>query len=126
MNRKLKISLIVFGLLTVGVAALMTTGFYSMEIEDTYGDNEDIFYCSNHGDLVVNHTTKEFGEVRKTSTRFYLVRQTDTLNIYEWWDDKDIEIYRPVRNNNLPDNLNYNDIGRLSARNELELIRKLR
>ena len=118
--------LIVFGLLILGLVGLMLFGFYSMEIEDMYGDNQEIFYNSRQGDFVVNNTTKEFGEIRKTWTRFYVVRQSDTLDIYEWWDDKNIEIFRPVNKNVSLDNLKYEDINGLKRDKKLELLKKLR
>lgn len=125
MNKKIKISLAIFGLLIVAVAAFMAFGLYSLEIEDTYGDNQDIFYNSRQGDIVVNHTTKEFGEVKKTWTRFYLVKKTDTVDVYEWWDDKQIGIYRPV-DIQLNKDLNYTDIEDLIKERKIELIKKLR
>ena len=97
-----------------------------MEIEDTYGDNQDIFYNSKQGDLVVNHETKEFGEISKSWTRFYVVKQADTVDIYEWWDDKNIQIYRPADKGILVNKINYEDIDRLVNRKELELIKTLR
>ena len=125
MNKKVKLILTIFGILIVGVGALIAFGLYSLEIEDTYGDNQDIFYNTRQGDLVINHTTKEFGEIKKTWTRFYVVKKQDTVDVYEWWDDKNIEVYRPVSNQAL-DNFNYSDIGRLKDEGKLELIKKLR
>jgi hypothetical protein len=126
MNKTSKIILIIFGILIIALGGLIMFGMYSLEIEDTYGDNQDIFYNSRQGDLVVNHTTNEFGVIRKTWTRFYVVRQIDTVDIYEWWDDKNIEIYRQTDKNVLPDNLIYEDIERLTDEKEIELIQKLR
>lgn len=124
MNRTLKIILIVFGLLIIGLGGLITFGMYSMDIEDRYGDNQDIFYNSRQGDVVVNHDTKELGKIAKTWTRFYVINRNDTLDTNDWWDDKDIEIYRPVDKNLSLDNLSYEDIDGLKTK--LELKKKLR
>ena len=97
MNKKVKIILAIFGLLIVGIVAFIFVGLYGMEIEDTYGDNQDIFYSSRQGDLVVNHDTKEFGEIKKTWTRFYITINSDTIDISEWWDDRNIEIYKTYK-----------------------------
>ena len=101
-------------------------GMYSMEIEDTYGDNQDIFYNSKQGDIVINHDTKELGQITKTWTRFYVINHSDTMNINDWWDDKNVEIYRLIDSDVSLDNLSYEDIDRLREKRELELIQKLR
>lgn len=49
MSKTIKIILAVVGLLTFGTGAILAFGMYSMEIEDTYGDNQDIFYNSRQG-----------------------------------------------------------------------------
>src|SRR5688572_1136198 len=91
MTKTLKIILTIFGLLVIGLGSLLVFGFYSMDIEDMYGDNQDIFYNARHGDLVINHDTKDLGQISKTWTRFFVIYQRDTLNINDWWDDKNIE-----------------------------------
>ena len=126
MNKTVKIILAIFGLLIVGIVAFIFVGLYGMEIEDTYGDNQDIFYSSRQGDLVVNHDTKEFGEIKKTWTRFYITINSDTIDISEWWDDRNIEIYKR-RGFELSDsNTKYEEIERLIDHGKLELRRKLR
>ena len=126
MNKTIKTVLIIFGLLIISGAAFIAFGLYSLEIEDTYGDNQDIFYSSRQGDLVVNHRTKEFGEIRKKWTRFYVVRKSDTLNINDWWDDKDIEIYRPADRELTDESLLYEDLEGLIEKGKMKLIKKLR
>lgn len=124
MGKTVKIILKVCGLLVIGLGGLIVFGMYSMEIEDTYGDNEDIFYNSRQGDIVINNQTKELGRISKTWTRFYVITDHDTLNINDWWDDKNIEIYRPVDKDVSFDNLSYGDVNGLKKK--LELIKKLR
>jgi hypothetical protein len=124
MNKTIKIILTFFGVLVIGLGGLFMFGMYSMEIEDTYGDNQDIFYNSRQGDIVINNETKELGRISKTWTRFYVINDNDTLNINDWWDDKNIEIYRPVDKDVPVDNLNYGDIDGLKTK--LELIKRLR
>jgi hypothetical protein len=124
MGKTLKIILTVFGLLVIGLGGLLMFGMYSMAIEDVYGDNQDIFYNSRQGDIVINHEAKELGHIAKTWTTFYVINDDDTLNINNWWDDKNIEIYRPVDKDLSLDNLSYEDIDGLKK--ELKSIRKLR
>lgn len=125
MSRKNKIGLIIVGLIILLASIFIVGGLYTMDIEDYYGANQEIFYNSRQGDLVVNHTTRELGEIRKTWTRFFIVNNDDTVDIYEWWDDKQIEIYRPV-DTQLHKGLSYGDIGDLIRERKIELIKKLR
>ena len=124
MSKTIKIILTVFGVLVIGLGGLFMFGMYSMEIEDTYGDNQDIFYNSRQGDIIVNNQAKELGQISKTWTRFYVINANDTLNINDWWDDKNIEIYRLVDKDISIDNLSYGDIDGLKTK--LELIKRLR
>ena len=123
MSKTIKIILTVFGLLVIGLVGLVVSGMYSMEIEDTYGDNQDIFYNSRQGDIVINNETKELGQISKTWTKFYVINHNDTLNINDWWGDKNLEIYRPLDKEAF-DNLSYEEVDKLKTR--LELIKRLR
>lgn len=126
MNQKIKITFGVLGLLILGVVLFIAVGLYGMEIEDTYGDNQDIFYGSGEGDIVVNHTTKESGKIIKTWTRIYVTNNFDTVDIRNWWDDKNIEIYRPSDSECWERKFDYGDIERLRDEGKLELKRKVR
>ena len=126
MNKNIKITLGILGLLIVGVVVLISVGLYGMEIEDTYGDNQDIFYTANQGDIVVNHETKKFGRLEKTWTRFYVIHRSDTVDIDAWWDDNSIEIYRPVEIEISGEDFSYSDINRLKNEGKLKLKTKLR
>jgi len=126
MNKTLKIILTVFGLLVIGLGGLIAFGMYTMDIEDMYGDNQDIFYNSRQGDFVINHETKELGQISKTWTRFYIIDNSDTLNINDWWDDKNIEILRLADKSISLDNLDYKDIDGLKKEKKLELVKSLR
>lgn len=126
MNKTLKIILTVFGLLIVGLGGLVIFGLYSIEIEDTYGDNQDIFYNSRQGDIVVNNESKELGQIAKTWTKFYVINKNDTLDINDWWDDKNIEILRPADKDVLVNNLSFADIDGLKKEKRIELIKRLR
>jgi hypothetical protein len=122
----LKTALIVFLIIIIGLIGFFGIGFYSMIIEDRYGVNQDIFYYSNHGDIVINHDTKELGEISKTWTRFYVIHKKDTIDIYDWWDDKNIEIYRSSNKAVISRNILYSNIQQMKKGNEVELKHKLR
>ena len=125
MNKPLKIILTFFGII-VGLGALIVFGMYSMAIEDTYGDNQDIFYHSRQDDIVINNDTKELGNIVKTWTKFYVINNNDTLNINGWWDDKNIEIWRPVDKDALVNNMTHADIDGLKREQRLQLVKRLR
>ena len=126
MNKKVKITLGIVGLLIFGAIAFIVIGLYGMEIEDTYGDNQDIFYNSRQGDIVVNHQTKELGEIHKTWKRFYVINNLDTIDESPWWDDRSIEIYEFDDSQSSDKNFKYDDIDRLKTEGVIELKRKLR
>ncbi|SIT94823.1 hypothetical protein [Pontibacter indicus] len=126
MNKKFKIILGTISLIVVGMALFIAIGLYGMEIEDRYGDNQDIFYRSRQGDIVVNHQTKEFGEIKKTWTRFYVVNKLDTIDTNDWWDDKNIEIYKVTDLEPLDKSFNYSEFEKLKEEGKLELKMKLR
>lgn len=125
MTKTLKVVLITSVCLLVTVGGVIIVGLYAMEIEDTYGDNQEIFYSAREGDIVINHNAKEWGKVTKTWTRFYvLASNNDTLDISEWWDDADIEIYRLVNKNLSLKSMNYEN--RDEFEENLKLVKKLR
>ncbi|WP_018477268.1 hypothetical protein [Pontibacter roseus] len=126
MNKKFKIILVTLSLIVVGMALFIAIGLYGMEIEDRYGDNQDIFYRSRQGDIVVNHQTKELGEIKKTWTRFYVVNKLDTIDTNDWWDDKNIEIYKVTDSEPLDKSYNYSEFEKLKEEGKLELKKKLR
>lgn len=126
MSKTIKIIVAVVGLLTFGAGVILAFGMYSMEIEDTYGDNQDIFYNSRQGYIVINHDTKELGQITKTWKRFYVINHNDTLNINNWWDDKKIEIFRLIDKSITGNNLSYVEIDGLKQQNKIELHKRLR
>ena len=126
MNKNLKIALGILGLFILGVVVFIAKGLYGMEIEDTYGDNQDIFYNTRQGDIVVNHETKKLGEIKKTWKRFYVTNNLDTVDVDDWWDDKNIEIYEFKDARPSGRNLDYDDLETLKDEGKLELKKKLR
>lgn len=126
MSKATTIILAVVGLLIFGTGLILAFGMYSMEIEDTYGDNQDIFYNSRQGDILINHDTKELGQITKTWMRFYVINQNDTLSIKDWWDDKKLEIFRLVDKSIPGNNLSYEEIDGLKQQKRIELHKRLR
>ncbi|SIS70047.1 hypothetical protein [Belliella pelovolcani] len=65
MNKKLKYGLLILGIANVSIFGFIGFGLYAMEIEDYYGDLQEIFYSAKNGDLILNKTTCDFGRVEK-------------------------------------------------------------
>ena len=126
MKKAFIIILAAFGLLVVGLGGYIFFGLMAMQIEDTYGDNQDIFYQSREGDLVVNHDTQELGQISKTWTTFKIMHHTETLDISEWWDDKNIEIWRSLDEDISLVSVEYEDVYRLKREGRIERIKSLR
>ena len=126
MNKKLKIGLIIFGLVVTATLCSVTYGFYLMEIEEHYGDSQDIFFQSRQGDIAVNRDKREFGTIEKNWKRIYIIDKVDTVDIWSWLDKDDIEIYRPRINGLTAKNLKYDDIDNLIDDKKIELIIKNR
>jgi len=61
MKKGLKYGLLFFGVLIITVCGFIGFGLYSMEIEDHYGDLQELYYKSEDGDVIINKTTSEFG-----------------------------------------------------------------
>ena len=126
MKKAFIIILAAFGLLVIGLGGYIFFGLMAMQIEDTYGDNQDIFYNSREGDLVVNHDTQELGQISKTWTTFKIMHNAETLDINEWWDDKNIEIWRTLDEDISLVSVEYDDVDRLNREGRIERIKSLR
>jgi hypothetical protein len=125
MKRKIRITLITIGLLVVGVFGFLLSGLYLMEIEDHYGDNQNIYFKVNQGDIAVNRDTKQVRTINKTWKRIYGIEKTDTIDMWHWLDKNTIEIYRQASSLD-NDQLTYDDIDNLVDEKKLEFVTKNR
>ncbi len=126
MTRKIKIGLLIFGLVVTATLLTITYGLYLMEIEDHYVDNQEIYFQSRQGDIAVNRNKRELGTIEKDLKRIYVIDNSDTVDIWSWLDKDDIEIYRPRLNGLTAKTVNYNDIDKLVDERKIELIIKNR
>lgn len=95
-----------------------------MEIEDHCGDQQELFYKSKSGDLIVNKDLEQVRTIEKTWKRVYSINNKDTLYLWQWMNDHKVAIYR-IKNNNQELNSNtidYEKIQKLVDENKLELI----
>ncbi|RED26668.1 hypothetical protein BD847_0590 [Flavobacterium cutihirudinis] len=74
--RVLSVSLIFF--------CFITWGLYLIEIEDHYGDLQEVYFDAKNGDIIINKQTQKFGIITKTWKRAdVLTKENDTLDLYE-------------------------------------------
>jgi len=106
LNKKLKYGLLIIGTTLSLIFGFIGYGLYLMEIEDHYGDLQEIFYASKDGDLILNKTTSEFGTIEKNWKRIKVNgTKKETTDLYNWIYQNGVEtkseIYRPTKKLNL-------------------------
>lgn len=81
MIKKIILSIVALLLVLFGCIAW---GLYLMDIEDHYGDLQEIYFDSKSGDIIVNNQTKKFGVISKKWNRADVItKENDTLDLYE-------------------------------------------
>lgn len=81
MLKKIILSIV---LIIVCLLGFIAWGFYLMDIEDHYGDLQEIYFESENGDLILNKETKQFGIISKKVNRADVVNQkNDTLDLHD-------------------------------------------
>ena len=57
-------------------------GLYLMEIEDRYGDLQQVYFDSKNGDIIINKQTKKYGIITKNWKRVnILTKEKDTIDL---------------------------------------------
>jgi hypothetical protein len=126
LNKKLKYGLLIIGTTLTLVIGFVGYGLYLMEIEDHYGDLQELFYASKDGDLIVNKTTSEFGIIEKNWKRIKVNNSKDEpIDLYNWvyknGVETNLEIYRPSKKLNF-ENLTINELTNLIESKNLKFI----
>lgn len=116
-------SLIFISVYTVGSIGY---GFYLMEIEDHYGDMQELFHIARDGDVVVNVATYEFGTIEKAWTRAYVADPCDEqVDLYRWayhsWAGSKLKLYRPRNELNIS-GMDYEGLVELIADRKMRLV----
>jgi len=82
MIKKILLSVVILFFMLFGVIAW---GLYLMEIEDHYGDLQEIYFQSKDGDLIINKKTKQYGIITKNWKRANIItKENDTLDLYNF------------------------------------------
>ena len=127
MKGKIKI---IFLILTIGlifIVVFLSYGIYLMEIEDQYGDYQNLHFESKTGDLIINKSTSEFGIIEKTWKRTNIrTLEKDSTDLYFWVYRNGIEtkseIYRPKESKIKLNEINYSELLKKIENSELKLI----
>ena len=77
-----KIALGIIILLFV-IFGLISWSLYLIEIEDHYGDLQEIYFNCKSGDIIINRQTQKFGIITKNWKRANVItKENDTLDLY--------------------------------------------
>jgi len=115
LSKILKYRFLIFGIVAVLIVGFIGFGLYAMEIEDHYGDLQELYYDSKSGDIIVNETTSEFGIIEKNWKRINIrTQKKDSTDLYNWVYQDGIEtkaaIYRQIIETENINSLNYSEI----------------
>ena len=100
MNKGLKYGLLIFGFAIIVLMVFVAFGRYTMEIEDHYGDYQEVYYVFQDGDIIVNEETSQLGIVGKNWKRLNIwTKEKDSTDLYFFAIRKShnstIKIYQP-------------------------------
>ena len=113
----------------IAVTGFIGFGLYTMEIEDHYGDLQELYYESENGDVIINKTTSEIGIVEKTWTRINIrTVDKDSSDLYSFiyrnGVESKAEIYRPINGKIRLNELTYTELEKRINYSELKLIKR--
>lgn len=127
MSKALKYGLLIFGIVIITVVGFVGYGLSLIEIEDQYGDYQNIYYKSKDSDIIVNGETSEFGIVGKNWKRLNVwTKEKDSTDLYTFASKASyyskIKVYRPKIEIEKIKQMEFSDIQKLIAENKIELI----
>ena len=127
MSKALKYGLLISGIVIIAVVGFIGFGLHEMDIEDHYGDYQEIYYESQNLDIIVNEETSEFGIVAKNWKRLNLrTKEKDSTDLYTFVSKASyfskIKVYRPKIEIEKIKQMEFNDIQKLIAENKIKLI----
>lgn len=84
----------------IGGFAFILYSFYLMDIEDRYGDLQQLYFDSKSGDIIINNMNGNIGLIEFNKRRVFVSTGKKTLHIDEWLDPQNkhiinTDIYRP-------------------------------
>ena len=124
MKKKILIGVLVLGL---GLFLILGFGLYLMEIEDHYGDLQELYYESHSGYIIVNEEVEEVGILSKNWRRLKIItddqQQTDLYNwVYRKNEEASVAIYKLVNQNLEIDKLSFDQVKKMIDNSELTFV----
>ena len=129
MKSKIKIIFLTLIIGLIFIVGFLGYGMYLMEIEDQYGDFQNLHFESKNGDFIINKTTSEFGIIEKTWKRTNIrTIEKDSTDLYYWIYRNGVEtkseIYRAKKGKIELHEIKYSELLRKINNSELKLITK--
>ena len=117
----------IIGITIISVIGLIGYGFSLMDIEDQYGDYQNIYYESKDSDIIVNEETFEFGIVGKNWKRLNVwTKEKDSTDLYTFASKTSyyskIKVYRPKIKIQGIKQMEFDDIQKLILEKKVKLI----
>lgn len=86
-----------------------------MDIDDRYGDLQNLFWDSKDGDLIFNKLDSSIGIIEIDNGRIYVKRDSRLIHVEEWLDPEDkrkfeATVYRPKHLMAKPDDVSKTDL----------------
>jgi hypothetical protein len=127
LSKALKYGFLIFTILIIAIVGIIGFGFHAMEIEDHYGDYQEIYYESKDSDLIVNEETSEFGIVEKNWKRINIkTKEKDSTDLYTFASkvsySSNIKVYRPKSTIERIEQMKFTDIQELISEKKVELV----
>jgi hypothetical protein len=100
MTKYTKRILISGSIFIIGSFTFVYFGLYLMDIEDRYGDLQQLYFDSKSGDIIVNNMNGKIGLIEFHRRRIFVNTGKETLDVDEWLDPQNkyifnTDIYRP-------------------------------
>jgi len=124
MKKRNKIILTITVILSFTVISFIGYGLRLMAIEDHYGVDQELYFKSRNGDIIVNRDFKEVGKLEKNWTRIQIINKGNNSDLLEWAYENKVEVYRPERNIENVSNLTFDEVEKLISIKDLKLIIK--
>ncbi|RZK10041.1 MAG: hypothetical protein EOO46_11970 [Flavobacterium sp.] len=98
MKSRLKTILICSSIIVLGFVCFIIYGLHLMEIEDRYGDLQEIYFEGKTGDLIVNNENGNIGKLELENTEILVEDNSRKFKLIEWLNSNQkviiLEIYR--------------------------------
>lgn len=119
--------LLITAFVITAFVGMLGLGLYTMEIEDHYGDAQELYYKSKTGDIIINRNTSEFGIVEKSWKRINIRTSTkDSTALYNWiyqnGKETTVEIYRPKSQFKLLEETSLSELKNMIDKSEMVLV----